>query len=85
MTNPPIDPIREKTVTSLNTGFGPTQNILSDGAEHAKRLKTVLPLMSGEKFSLLQEFGNETDEKYDPAYKVGKYSTVYTQRSQSKS
>ena len=26
----------------------------------------------------MQEFGNETDEKYDPAYKVGKYSTVYT-------
>ncbi len=78
VTNPPIDPIREKTVTSLNTGFGPTQNILSDGPEHAKRLKTVLPLMSGEKFSLLQEFGDESDEKYDPAYKVGKYSTVYT-------
>ena len=78
VTNPPIDPIREKTVTSLNTGFGPTQNILSDDAEHAKRLKTVLPLMSGEKFSLLQEFGDESDEKYDPAYKVGKYSTVYT-------
>ena len=78
VTNPPIDPIREKTVTSLNTGFGPMQNILSDDAEHAKRLKTVLPLMSGEKFSLLQEFGNESDEKYDPAYKVGEYSTVYT-------
>ena len=78
VTNPPIDPIREKTVTSLNTGFGPMQNILSDDPEHAKRLKTVLPVMSGEKFTLLKEFGDEKDEKYDPAYKTGEYSTAYT-------
>jgi glutamate synthase (NADPH/NADH) large chain len=78
VTNPPIDPIREKTVMSLNTGFGEKRNILSDDAEHAKRLKTVLPLMSAEKFCILQEFGDETNEKYDPAYKVGKYDTTYT-------
>jgi len=78
VTNPPIDPIREKTVTSLNTGFGEVHNILTDGSEHAKRLKTALPVMSAEKFSLVLEFGNESDEKYDPAYKVGQYSTAYT-------
>jgi len=78
VTNPPIDPIREKVVMSLNTGFGEVQNILSDGPEHAIRLKTVLPIMSAEKFSLLQEFGDESNEKYNPAYKVGKYSTAYT-------
>ncbi len=79
VTNPPIDPIREKTVTSLNTGFGEVRNVLSDDAEHAKRLKTVLPVMSAEKFSILQEFGTEGNEKYDPAYKVASYSTVYTE------
>ena len=78
VTNPPIDPIREKTVTSLNTGFGPVQNILSDDPEHAKRLKTVLPVMSAEKFALLKEFGDEKDEKFDAAYKTGEYSTAYT-------
>lgn len=78
VTNPPIDPIREKTVTSLNTGFGATQNILADGTEHAKRLKTVLPLMSAEKFAILKEFGDVENSKYDDAYKVGTYSTVYT-------
>ncbi len=78
VTNPPIDPIREKTVMSLNTGFGEVRNVLSDDAEHAKRLKTVLPLMSAEKFCILQEFGDEENEKYDPAYKVGKYDTTYT-------
>ena len=78
VTNPPIDPIREKTVMSLNTGFGEVRNVLSEGPEHAKRLKTVLPLMSAEKFCILQEFGDEQNEKYDPAYKVGKYDTIYT-------
>ncbi|HIP28775.1 MAG TPA: glutamate synthase large subunit [Sulfurovum sp.] len=78
VTNPPIDSIREKTVMSLNTGFGETQNILSDGPEHAKRLKTVLPVMSAEKFCLLQEFGDASNEKYDVSYKAQKYSTIYT-------
>ncbi len=78
VTNPPIDPIREKTVMSLNTGFGEQQNILSDGPEHAKRLKTVLPVMSAEKFSILQEFGDEKSEKYDASYRASTYSTVYT-------
>ena len=77
VTNPPIDPIREKTVTSLNTGFGEVHNILSDGPEHAKRLKTVLPIMSAEKFCLLQEFGDEKNEKYDAVYKCASYSTTY--------
>jgi len=78
VTNPPIDPIREKSVTSLNTGFGEIRNVLSDDAEHAKRLKTVLPIMSAEKFAVLKEFGTEGNEKYDPAYKMACYSTTYT-------
>ncbi|MCB4761928.1 MAG: glutamate synthase large subunit, partial [Sulfurovum sp.] len=78
VTNPPIDPIREKIVTSLNTGFGEVRNILSDDAEYAKRLKTVLPIMSTEKFTILKEFGDEGNEKYDPAYKFASYNTAYT-------
>jgi glutamate synthase (NADPH/NADH) large chain len=78
VTNPPIDPIREKIVTSLNTGFGEVRNVLTDDAEHAKRLKTVLPVMSAEKFTVLKEFGTPGDEKYDPAYKYASYSTAYT-------
>ncbi len=78
VTNPPIDPIREKTVMSLNTGFGEIRNVLSDDAEHAKRLKTVLPVMSAEKFAILKEFGDENNEKYDPVYKARCYDTTYT-------
>ncbi len=78
VTNPPIDPIREKIVMSLNTGFGETHNILGDGEDHAIRLKTVSPVMSAEKFQLLQEFGNPEDPKYHPSYKCKSYTTTYT-------
>ena len=79
VTNPPIDPIRERVVMSLNTGFGEIRNILVEDAEHAKRLKTVSPILSYEKLIILEEFGNEKDPKYDPAYKSRRYFTDFTQ------
>ena len=78
VTNPPIDPIREKVVMSLNTGFGETQNILSDDAEHAKRLKTVSPILSLEKLEMLKAFGNEKDPRFDASYKAKNYPTTFT-------
>ncbi|MBL0721994.1 MAG: glutamate synthase large subunit [Sulfurovum sp.] len=77
VTNPPIDPIREKVVMSLNTGFGEVRNILSDDAEHAKRLKTVSPILSLEKLQILQEFGDTKNPKYDSCYKSQVYSTKF--------
>ncbi|RRS30710.1 MAG: glutamate synthase [Epsilonproteobacteria bacterium (ex Lamellibrachia satsuma)] len=77
VTNPPIDPIREKVVMSLNTGFGEIRNILTDDAEHAKRLKTVSPILSLEKLQLLKAFGDEKDPKYDACYKARRYDTVF--------
>jgi glutamate synthase (NADPH/NADH) large chain len=77
VTNPPIDPIRERVVMSLNTGFGAIHNILNEDAEHAKRLKTVSPILSYEKLQILEEFGTESDPKYDPAYKCRRYRTGF--------
>ncbi len=77
VTNPPIDPIRERVVMSLNTGFGAIHNILNEDAEHAQRLKTVSPILSYEKLQILEEFGNESDPKYHPAYKCRRYKTGF--------
>ena len=77
VTNPPIDPIRERVVMSLNTGFGEVRNILADDAEHAKRLKTVSPILSLEKLQILQEFGDVKNPKYDSCYKSEVYSTKF--------
>ena len=77
VTNPPIDPIRERVVMSLNTGFGEMRNILTDDADHAKRLKTVSPILSYEKVDILREFGDEKDPKFDPSYKARCYDTTF--------
>ncbi len=78
VTNPPIDPIREKVVMSLNTGFGEARNILTDDALHAKRLKTVSPILSLEKLEILKAFGSDKDARYDANYKAKTYSTTFT-------
>ncbi len=77
VTNPPIDPIREKSVMSLNTGFGAIVNILQESEEHTKRIKTTLPIMSQERLKLLLEFGDKNSPNYDPAYKFQRYSTTF--------
>ncbi len=58
VTNPPIDPIREKVVMSLNTGFGETHNILDELPTHAHRLKAVSPILTQEKLDILKSFGD---------------------------
>lgn len=78
VTNPPIDPIREKVVMSLNTGFGEVRNVLADDALHAKRLKSVSPILSKEKFEVLMEFGDPKSPKYDKSYKSKRYDSTFT-------
>ena len=50
VTNPPIDPIREAVVMSLNSVFGPERNMFDESAEHARRLEVRSPVLSHEKF-----------------------------------
>ena len=49
VTNPPIDSLREQSVMSLETCYGPELNIFEPSAEHAKRLVTYSPILSYKK------------------------------------
>ncbi len=53
VTNPPIDPIREAIVMSLNTCFGPEQNLFEETADHASRLEVSSPVLSADKMAML--------------------------------
>ncbi len=53
VTNPPIDPIREQVVMSLETCFGREKNMFTETAEHAARLVCDSPVLSESKFSQL--------------------------------
>ncbi len=73
VTNPPIDPIREAIVMSLDTAFGPERNLFVESPEHADRIETRSPLLSKEAFDKLTtltypDFKSATlDLHYDPS------------------
>uniref|UniRef100_UPI003D0CBD6D glutamate synthase central domain-containing protein n=1 Tax=Arcobacter sp. TaxID=1872629 RepID=UPI003D0CBD6D len=77
VTNPPIDPYREKVVMSLETGFGPIHNILDEKPEYAKRLKVASPILMKEKYDVLRSFGDSTNPRYNSYYKNKVFSTVF--------
>ena len=73
VTNPPIDPLREKIVMSLETCFGRERNLFDETGEHANRLVTNSPILSDYKFHTLmhhperQHYGHERIRlSYDP-------------------
>ncbi|MBK8325997.1 MAG: glutamate synthase large subunit [Moraxellaceae bacterium] len=50
VTNPPIDPLREAIVMSLETSLGSEMNIFEETAEHANRAILASPVLSYSKF-----------------------------------
>ena len=60
VTNPPIDPLRESIVMSLQTQIGPEANIFLPAAQHARQIVLNSPILSQRKLRELlgmQEFG----------------------------
>ncbi|REH40438.1 glutamate synthase (NADPH) large subunit [Paraperlucidibaca baekdonensis] len=54
VTNPPIDPLREAIVMSLETAFGPELNMFEETPEHARRAIVSSPVLSHSKFRQMQ-------------------------------
>ncbi|MDR3347309.1 MAG: glutamate synthase large subunit [Helicobacteraceae bacterium] len=77
VTNPPIDPLREKVVMSTNTGFGQLFNPLCEEPNFAKRLKADSPILSWEKLEVLLNFGDESKPTHDPTFKAQIFSTAF--------
>ena len=77
VTNPPIDPIREKVVMSLNTGFGEVHNILDEIPSHAHRLKSISPIITCEKLDVLKSFGDKSSPRYQAFYQNKTFCTAY--------
>ena len=75
VTNPPIDPLRESIVMSLETCLGVEKNIFEEDADHADRIILTTPVLSPDKFQRLmavdkQGYDSQTIElSFDPAEK----------------
>ncbi|MDN5849899.1 MAG: glutamate synthase large subunit, partial [Nitrococcus sp.] len=61
VTNPPIDPLREQIVMSLETCFGREKNLFEETEAHAKRLVVESPVLADAKFQALLA---QTDPDY---------------------
>ncbi len=59
VTNPPIDPLREKIVMSLETCYGRERNLFVESGEHANRIVASSPILSDHKFSSLLNHPNK--------------------------
>lgn len=62
VTNPPIDPIRERPVMSLFTKLGGSGNILEQSATHARFIHLDQPVLTNEAFSKIK-YINEKNYK----------------------
>lgn len=58
VTNPPIDPLREAIVMSLETCLGREKNMFEETPEHAARLVIDSPILTESKFQQLLQLGN---------------------------
>jgi glutamate synthase (NADPH/NADH) large chain len=73
VTNPPIDPLREAIVMSLETCLGPEKNIFEETPEHANRVILTTPVLSTEKYASILSLDRpgfavaQIDLNYDPA------------------
>ena len=73
VTNPPIDPLRESIVMSLEVDLGPERNIFMESEEHARRISLTSPVLSQAKFQTILALDEEgfrsvvIDVTYDPS------------------
>lgn len=70
VTNPPIDPLREAIVMSLETCLGRELSVFAESEEHADRIVLTSPVLSPGKFRALMSVDQEK-------YKTGRYSLYY--------
>mgnify|MGYP000458437209 CR=1 FL=1 len=63
VTNPPIDPIREKLVMSLNVNFGWRRNLLAETPEHARLIQSDSPILFENELAVLRNLA----DKHHPA------------------
>lgn len=64
VTNPPIDPLREAIVMSLETCLGSERNIFEESADHANRAILTTPVISPAKWYSLMNLDRPGFERY---------------------
>jgi glutamate synthase (NADPH/NADH) large chain len=77
VTNPPIDPYREKVVMSTTIGLGEIGNPLVETPERARRLKNISPILSRDIFDALLSFGDPDKPRFEACYQHRTFTTGF--------
>jgi glutamate synthase (NADPH) large chain len=59
VTNPPIDPLREELVMSLDMSIGAEQNLFDETPEHCRRILTESPILSDAEMKKIRNLSSE--------------------------
>ncbi len=78
VTNPPIDPYREKVVMSTTIGVGELGNPLIETAERARRLKNISPILSYDILAALLSFGDPEKPRFEACYRHRTFFTGFS-------
>ncbi|MDQ3925452.1 MAG: glutamate synthase subunit alpha, partial [Actinomycetota bacterium] len=70
VTNPPIDPVREELVMSLNMSLGPEGNFFEETPEHCQRVLLEHPILTGPEIEKLRRLNT-------PPFKSATLSTLF--------
>lgn len=72
VSNPPIDPIRERLVMSLFTRLGESLNILDESPAHTRQIHISQPVLSHEDYNKIIHLGNEgfTHQTLDATFSI---------------
>ncbi|NNL11467.1 MAG: glutamate synthase large subunit, partial [Pseudomonadales bacterium] len=63
VTNPPIDPLREAIVMSLETCIGSERSVFTETPEHARRIILASPVLSPAKFAAIADLASIQENK----------------------
>ncbi len=77
VTNPPIDPYREKVVMSATIGIGEIGNPLVETPDRARRLKNISPVLSRDIFDALLSFGDPEKPRFEACYRHRTFTTGF--------
>lgn len=83
VTNPPIDPIREKLVMSLVSFIGPRPNLFDSGSARRRRLEVRQPILRNEDLEKTRAIGDISDNHFrtktlDTTYAISRSSAAMT-------
>ncbi|MBQ8301808.1 MAG: glutamate synthase subunit alpha, partial [Clostridia bacterium] len=74
VTNPPIDAIREKTVTSTYTFFGTEQNLLTSSELNCRKVRALSPVLTNEELEKLRNINLDGFKSITISSLFNKYS-----------